>query len=428
MVGMGEKVVWLGGALLIYVIFCLACTWIGLRKKNSTNDLPVSSLALTGAALAGWMFTGHIGLIYKDGLPYASLSLAAIILPLMALVFFARISEAARAHEVKTFVQLLGLHFQSRPLQILAALVGLTFAILILAAFTRAGGSLLNLLSDDAISVNHGMIGLTTLIFLYAGLGGQRGVLAAARVQFILFLLAIVLCGTIAVYYLGSLERLQFGLSELSRLDETRNPSGDSHYLSHPGVAQFIGSAREAIGSPWTGMLAATSLLALAGIFTTPVFLNWAVASPDAGRLARRQVWTTGFALGFLLISVATLVGLSGHILGASVLMTENSDDAVYNVMGANLGGTDLMETFGQQDELVPILISLTADTLPWLFGILAMCALAAVQCTTGALLQGAVSITVADLMPSSLQAKPHSTGPDSAGPIRPRGRACLGR
>ncbi len=403
MVGMGEKVVWLAGALLVYVIFCLACTWIGVRKSKGTRDVPVSSLALTGGALTGWMFTGHIGLIYRDGLPYGSLSLAVIVLPLMALVFFARINRAARAHEAETFPQLLGLHFQSKPLQLLAALVGLAFAILALAAFTRAGGSLLNLLSDDAISVNHGMIGLTALIFLYAGLGGKRGMLAAARVQFILFLLAIILCGAIAVYYLGSFERLQFGLSELARLDESRNPSGDSHYFAHPGMIQLFGSAREAVGSPWTGLLAATSLLAFAGIFTSPVFLNWAIASPDAGRLARRQIWTAGLLLGLLLISAATLTGLSGHVLGANMIMTESSQDAVYNIMGANLGGTDLMETFGQQDELVPILISLTADTLPWLFGILAMCALAAVQCTSGALLQGAVSIAVADLMPSSL-------------------------
>lgn len=408
MAGMGEKVVWLAGALLLYVLFCLYWTWTGWRRSRAGHPKASAptSLALTGAALAGWMFIAHFGLIYTEGLPYAAVSLACIVLPLIALLLFQRIGALAEPLGSPSFPALLHKHFDSTALKLICVLVGLAFSLIVLASLTRAGGALLNLLSDDVVSTHHAMLFLTVLILLYAGAGGAQGVYTAARVQFVLFLAAIILCGAITIFYIGSLERLHFGLSELARLDENRGPNGYSHYIATPGFAQFVLSAREAVGSPWTGLLAGTTLLAFAGIFTSPVYLNWVTANPAAGRetsgrLASRQIWTTAVLLGFLLITLGTLIGLGGHILGANMVMTDNSDDAVYNVMGANLGGMDIMETFGQQNELVPILISLTGDTLPWLFGLLALCAVAAVQCTAGALLQGAASLAAGDLIPA---------------------------
>lgn len=402
MAGMGEKIIWLAGAALVYILFCLYCAWRG--AKSGAKKENVSALALSGAGLTGWLFVSHIGLVYRDGLPYASVALACITLPLLGLIFFERLVAVSREHDTRSLPQLLGVHFESGLIRILAAVIGLVFAIIILAALTRAGGALVNLLSDDVISTQHAMIGLTLLLLLYAGAGGLSGTLRMARVQYLLFILTLVLCSIITIYYLGSFERLQFGLSELGRLDEAPGPSGLSKYLSSPGILQSFSSSREAIGSPWTGVLTLTTLIAMLGVLTSPVFAGWILASTDPAKLARRQIWTTGLVLGAAVILGATLIGLGGHILGANMLMTDNSDDAVYNVMGANLGGMDLMETFGQQEELVPILIALTADTLPWLFGLLAVCAIAAMQCTAGAMLQGGASIAANDLLPAREQ------------------------
>ena len=67
------------------------------------------------------------------------------------------------------------------------------------------------------------------------------------------------------------------------------------------GATHTLGAA-EAVGSPWTGMLVATTLLAFAGIFTSPVYLNWAVLSPQPDRLARHLIWSMAILLGTLLV------------------------------------------------------------------------------------------------------------------------------
>ena len=82
MVGLGEKIIWLVGAAAVYLLFCVYCAWRGARSGGGTPG--GSSLALSAAALTGWMFVAHIGLIYRDGLPFAALGLACIILPLFA--------------------------------------------------------------------------------------------------------------------------------------------------------------------------------------------------------------------------------------------------------------------------------------------------------------------------------------------------------
>ena len=149
MAGMGEKIVWLAGAAIAYLLFCLYCAWRGARSGD--NNLRGTAFALSAASLAGWMFVSHIGLVYRDGLSYAAIALTSIVLPLFALVFFERLGSVAANHSSRSLPELLGTHFESTRLRTFTAIIGLVFAIIILAALTRAGGALVNLLSDDVI-------------------------------------------------------------------------------------------------------------------------------------------------------------------------------------------------------------------------------------------------------------------------------------
>ena len=68
-----------------------------------------------------------------------------------------------------------------------------------------------------------------------------------------------------------------------------------------------------------------------------------------------------------------TAQGLGGHLLGADLAMNAAHPEVVNNVLGAGLGGTDLMESAGKQGMLVPQLIALMSDGWPWLVGLLSV-------------------------------------------------------
>ncbi len=77
----------------------------------------------------------------------------------------------------------------------------------------------------------------------------------------------------------------------------------------------------------------------------------------------------------------------------------EARPDLVNNVMGAGLGGEDLMDSAGAQGNLVPQLIYLMGEVAPWFAGLLAVCALAAMQSTGAAYMSTAGGMLTRDLL-----------------------------
>ena len=73
--------------------------------------------------------------------------------------------------------------------------------------------------------------------------------------------------------------------------------------------------------------------------------------------------------------------------------------ELVNNVMGAGLGGNDIMESAGKQGMLVPQLIYLMSDAAPWLVGLLSVCALAAMQSTGAAYMSTAGGMITRDII-----------------------------
>ncbi|HKJ76203.1 MAG TPA: sodium:solute symporter family protein, partial [Gammaproteobacteria bacterium] len=73
--------------------------------------------------------------------------------------------------------------------------------------------------------------------------------------------------------------------------------------------------------------------------------------------------------------------------------------DLVNNVMQKGLHGVDLMESEGKQGNLVPQLIYLVGETVPWFAGLLSVCALAAMQSTGAAYMSTAGGMLTRDVL-----------------------------
>ena len=182
-------------------------------------------------------------------------------------------------------------------------------------------------------------------------------------------------------------------------MDQKRSPEGYSHYIAIPGVIQFVSNGPSATGGAWTGMMILTYMFALMGIQAAPAFSMWAFANRDPRPFAPQQVWASAFGIGLILFFFTAVQGIGGHFLGADAAFAERHPELTNNVLGDALNGQDLMATEGKQGLLVPLLIGLMGSTAPWLVGLLAVCALAAMQSTGAGYMSTAGGMLTRDLL-----------------------------
>jgi len=133
-----------------------------------------------------------------------------------------------------------------------------------------------------------------------------------------------------------------------------------------------------------------TYMFALMGIHSSPAFSMWAFSNKDPEPFAPQQVWASSFGIGFALFIFTAAQGMGAHILGA---------DPVVNAAGANISNV-LPESIGKggQGNLVPYLINTIGDAAPWFVGLLAVCALAAMQSTGAAYMSTCASMLTRDI------------------------------
>jgi hypothetical protein len=132
---------------------------------------------------------------------------------------------------------------------------------------------------------------------------------------------------------------------------------------------------------------------ALMGIQSSPAFSMWSFANKNPKPFAPQQVWASSLGIGGILIFFTAMQAFSGHLLGADTKMLEAG--FAKDVMQI---GKDLMQTPGKQEMIVPSLIHLLADTAPWMVGLLAVCALAAMQSTGAAYMSTASGMLTRDI------------------------------
>jgi len=402
------KVVWLFVFVFLYWAYCIFWGVKGAISSKTATDYFLAGrgisvwvfvLAATATSFSGWTFMGHPGLLYRDGFQYAYASFYAITIPFTGVMFLKRQWILGKRFGFVTPGEMLSNYFKSDAIRLLVVLVALVFSIPYLGVQLRASGFLFNVLTDDLLSVEVGMWMLSLVVIIYVASGGLRAVAYVDTMQAILLAFGIVAIGLIALNFVGGFERLNEGIAALASMDEKRTPDDYSHYIAIPGVIQFVSNGPSATGGAWTGIMILTYMFALMGIQSAPAFSMWAFSNNDPTPFAPQQVWASAFGIGLIMMVFTAFQGLGGHFLGGDLAFLAAHPELVNNVMAEGLHGKDLMESAGKQGMLVPQLIALLGDSVPWFVGLLAVCALAAMQSTGAAYMSTAGGMLTRDIL-----------------------------
>lgn len=492
------QIVWLIVGVALYGAFCLYWALSGARRSGTVadfylggRDLPVwtVALAVTATSFAGGTFLDHPAAIYQSGFQAAYLAFFAIVIPFTGVLFMKRQWVLGRRFEFLTPGEMYSAYFGGDVIRLLAVIVALGFAIPYLALQLLASGTLVNAVTDGAISVDHAVWFFAGLIFVYVVLGGLRAVANIGALQFFLFAIGIVLLGTITLVQAGGFKNLNRGIAEIARADiapaakarqqlkarfagtdknfravlaraedevirlrrritgdatyrrlqralsaakqasrdtqaqrieariailerpfkrlevqirtaRTVTPEGYSRYVAIPGISKPGEDGAERAGGAWSGLMILTFMFALMGIQASPAFTMWAFSSRTAGAFAPQQVWLSALVVGLILIVFSVFQGFGAHLIGFDPQLIDSDVARPSPAVGALLedaGIASLSDARGGATQLVPMLISLAGTIAPWLVGLLAICALAAMQSTGAAYLSTTSSILTRD-------------------------------
>ncbi len=404
---LSAKVVWLFIFVGIYWSYCIFWGIKCSRMAKTASDYFISGrqistwvfvLAATATSFSGWTFMGHPGLVYRDGFQYAYASFYSITIPFTGVIFLKRQWILGKRFGYVTPGEMLADYFQGDAIRILTVCVALLFSVPYLGVQLGASGFLFNVLTDGFVSVNVGMWILSVVVLIYVASGGLRAVAYVDTVQCILLALGIVVTGFIALNHLGGWDAFQNGLAKLAASDigkwgTTKGHGGGDYnaYFAIPGVIQFTaGLGKETpVGGLWTGVMVLTYMFALMGIQSAPAFTMWSFANRNPKPFAPQQVWASSFGIGFILFFFTAFQGMGAHLLGANGAVTQAG-------LALNSVIPDL--TANKQGDLVPYYFNTIGDSLPWLVGLLAVCALAAMQSTGAAYMSTAGGMLTRDL------------------------------
>tara|TARA_B100001750_G_scaffold247176_1_gene272029 strand:- start:1380 stop:3260 length:1881 start_codon:yes stop_codon:yes gene_type:complete len=372
---MDSKLLWLSAFVGLYWAYCLFWGFKGARKARTSADyflagrsigMWVFILAATATSFSGWTFVGHPGKIFTDGLPYAFASFYALTIPFTGVLFLRRQWVLGRAFNYLTPGEMYSDYYGGNTIRLLTVLVAFLFSVPYLGVQLRASGDLFNVLTDGLIPANFGMFALSAVVVIYVASGGLRSVAYVDCMQCILLALGICILGGLAIEFSGGWSGFTKGMADYVRTEISTKtnltPAGYSRTVAIPGSIQMVSAGSKAIGGPWTGIMCMTYMFALMGIQSSPAFSMWAFSNKTSKPFRMQQVVVSSLVIGIILFTFTIFQGIGGHVL--------MSNGALENVNDKNL---------------VPQLINLLSNSSPWLVGLLAVCALAAMQSTGAA-------------------------------------------
>ncbi len=372
---MEPKFAWLITFVSIYWVYGLFWGVRGAQLAKTASDYFISGrklpmwvfvLAATATSFSGWTFVGHPGKIFTDGLPYAFASFYALTIPFTGVLFLRRQWVLGKAYQYITPGEMYSDYYGGNSIRLLTVLVAFLFSVPYLGVQLRASGALFNVLTDGLVSINFGMFALSAIVMIYVASGGLKSVAFVDCAQAILLALGITILGGIAIYYAGGYGGFTSGLADMVISDVTSGQNltadGYSMKVAIPGSIQMVSAGSKSTGGPWTGIMCMTYMFALMGIQSSPAFSMWAFSNKTSKAFRWQQVVASSVVIGVLLFSFTIFQGMGGHILIANGVL-DNANDS----------------------NLVPQLINLLSDVAPWLVGLLAVCALAAMQSTGAA-------------------------------------------
>jgi Na+/proline symporter len=401
------KITWVFVFVILYWSYCLYWGVRGAIDARSAVDYFIAGrqlgfwvfiCAATATSFSGWTFLGHPGQTYRDGFAYSFASFYAITIPLTGVLFLKRQWLLGRHFGFITPGEMLAAYFGSKLIRLLVVVVALVFSVPYVGLQLRASGFLFSVLTDNAIGVEFGTWVLAIVVVSYVATGGLKTAAYVDMLQVFLLAAGIVVIGVITLTYVGGFDRFTDGIAALSAADTVRTPAGYSHYVAIPGAIQVVSDGSRAEGSPWTGVMIMTYLLGLMGIQSSPAFSMWAFASRSPAAFAPQQVWASSLVMGLILILFTAVQGIGGHFLGIDRLFMAAHPELTNPVVVAGLNVTYPLAWFDDTDLLVPLLINLVGATAPWLVGLLAVCALSAMESTASCYMVTAGSILTRDL------------------------------
>jgi Na+/proline symporter len=411
-----SKVVWLFAFVFLYWAYCIYWGIRGAQLARTASDyfiagrkLPlwVFILAATATSYSGWTFMGHPGLIFRDGFQYAFASFYAITIPITGIFFLKRQWMLAKRYGYVTPGEMLSDYFQGDVIRILTVIVALFYSVPYLGLQLAASGYLFNVLTitdsfpRGIFDETFGMWVLSIVVVVYVASGGLRAVAYVDTVQCVLLWLGIVIVGLIALDAVGGLSSLIEAMARLGATDVGRygttggvaSVGGNYNaYFAVPGVIQWTagGGVEEPVGGLWTGVMILTYLIALMGIQAAPAFSMWAFSNSNPAPFAPQAVWASAAWIGGTLIVFTAIQGMAAQFLGANPEVTAAGLAVEPHLLPASV--------YANPDALVPHYFNLIADSAPWLVGLLAVCALAAMQSTGAAYMSTAGAILTRDL------------------------------
>jgi solute:Na+ symporter, SSS family len=403
---LSAKVVWLFVFVALYWAYCIYWGIKGARMAKTASDyflagrqlsLWVFVLAATATSFSGWTFMGHPGLIYRDGFQYAYASFYAITIPFTGVMFLKRQWMVGKRFGFVTPGEMLSGYFQGDGIRILTVCVALLFSVPYLGVQLGASGFLFQVLTDGLVDKTFGMWLLSAVVFIYVASGGLRAVAYVDTLQCILLAGGIIAIGFIAYSQLGGFGAFNehmaaLGKTSIGKWGTTKGYGGGDYnaYLAIPGVIQFTAGLgkQTPVGGLWTGVMCLTYMFALMGIHSAPAFTMWAFGNQSPKPFAPQQVWASSVGIGAILFFFTAAQGMGAHFIGATPEATK--------LVGMAAVLPDL--TANKQGGLVPHYINLVGDTAPWFVGLLAVCALAAMQSTGAAYMSTAGGMLTRDL------------------------------
>ena len=372
---MDSKLIWLAGFVGLYWAYCLYWGFKGAKSAKTSSDYFLASrslgvwvfvLAATATSFSGWTFVGHPGKIFTDGLPYAFASFYALTIPFTGVLFLRRQWVLGKAYRYITPGEMYSDYYGGNAISMLTVLVAFLFSVPYLGVQLRASGDLFYVLTDGLINPNTGMIALSTVVMIYVASGGLRSVAFVDCAQAVLLALGIIILGGVVIYYAGGWSGFIASFAEIIRNDITSGENltvdGFSKKVALPGSIQFVSSGSQSVGGSWTGIMCMTYMFALMGIQSSPAFSMWAFSNKTSRAFRWQQVIASSLIVGIILFSFTIIQGLGGHVLVEQGILESVTDK-----------------------NLIPQLINLLSESAPWLVGLLAVCALAAMQSTGAA-------------------------------------------
>ena len=405
---MSAKIYWLAAFVILYWAYCIYWGFRAAYLARTAADYFISGrrlplwvfvLAATATSFSGWTFIGHPGLVFRDGFQYAYASFYTITIPFTGVMFLKRQWMLGKRFGYVTPGEMLADYFKGDFIRILTVVVALCFSVPYLGVQLRASGFLFNVLTDEMLGINAGMLMLSAVVFLYVASGGLRAVAYVDTLQCILLALGISIIGIIGISFVGGYTALNANIDALVQYNVANNikltPDGYSHYVAIPGVIQWVAVGPKAVGGAWTGIMILTYMFALMGIQSAPAFSMWSFSNRDPRPFAPQQVWASSFGIGGILFFFTAFQAMAAHFLGGNQFMLDAG--VASNVMGIE-GPYNEASGLMNQGLLVPNMINLMSNVAAWMVGLLAVCALAAMQSTGAAYMSTAGSILTRDL------------------------------